>query len=51
MDISLGPTTLVNWFLEMVEKNIFDQDLLFCPSFYVRYVVGVFAIFNSSTDV
>ena len=46
----LGPT-LVNWFLGMVEKKIFDQHISFYPSFYVRYVDDVFAIFNSSSDV
>ena len=43
--------TLANWFLGMIEKKIFDQHLSFYPSFYVRYVDDVFAIFNSSTEV
>ena len=46
----LGPT-LANWFLGMIEKEIFDQHLSFYPSFYVRYVDDVFAIFNFSTKV
>ena len=46
----LGPT-LANWFLGMIEKEIFNQHLSFYPSFYVRYVDDVFAIFNSSTEV
>ena len=41
----LGPT-LANWFLGMIEKKIFDQHLSFFPSFYVRYVDDVFAIFQ-----
>ena len=43
--------TLANWFLGMIEKKIFDQHLSFYPSFYLRYVEDVFAIFNSSTEV
>ena len=50
MDNPLGPT-LANWFLGLIEKKIFDQHLLFYPSFYVRYVDNVFAIFDSSTEV
>ena len=46
----LGPT-LANWFLGMIEKKIFDQHLSFYPSFYVRYVDDVFAIFNSTIEV
>ena len=46
----LGPT-LSNWFLGIIEKKIFDQHLSFYPSFYVRYVDDVFAIFNFSTKV
>ena len=46
----LGPT-LANWFLGMIEKKIFDQHLSFYPSFYVRYVDDVFAIFNSAIEV
>ena len=46
----LGPT-LANWFLGMIEKKIFDKHLSFFPSFYVRYVDDVFAIFNSATEV
>ena len=46
----LGPT-LANWFLGMIEKKIFDQHLSFYPSFYVRYVDVVFAIFDSSIKV
>ena len=46
----LGPT-LANWFLGKIEKKIFDQHFSFYPSFYVRYVDDVFAIFNSSTEV
>ena len=45
----LGPT-LANWFLRMIEK-IFYQHFSFYPSFYVRYVNDLFAIFNSSTKV
>ena len=43
-------STLANWFLEMSEKEIFSQHLSFYPSFYVRYVNDIFAIFNSLTD-
>ena len=46
----LGPT-LVNWLLGIIEKKIFDQHLSFYPSFYVRYVDDVFAIFDPSTEV
>ena len=46
----LGPR-LANWFLGMIEKKIFDQHLSFYPSFYVRYVDDVFAIFSSSIEV
>ena len=46
----LGPT-LANWFLGMIEKKIFDQHLSFYPSFYVRYVDDVFAIFNSAIEI
>ena len=45
----LGPT-LANWFLGMIEKKIFNQHLLFYPSFYVCYADNVFAIFNFSTE-
>ena len=50
MDNPLGPM-LANWFLGMIEKKIFDQHLSFYPSFYVRYVDDVFAVFNSPTGV
>ena len=43
--------TLANWFLVRIEKKIFDQHLSFYPSFYVRYVDDVFAIFDSLTEV
>ena len=42
---------LANWFLGMIEREIFDNHLSFYSSFYVRYVDDVFAIFNSSADV
>ena len=44
-------STLANWFLGMIEKKIFDQHLSFYPSFYIRYVDDVLAIFNSTTEV
>ena len=35
----------------MIEKEIFDQQLLFYPLFYVHNVDNVFALFNFSTEV
>ena len=46
----LGPS-LANWFLEIIENEIFNLNLSFYLSFYVRYVDDVFAFFNSSADV
>ena len=34
----LGPT-LANWFLGMIEEEIFDQNLLFYPLLYCMYVM------------
>ena len=47
---SLG-ATLVNWFLGMIEKEVCDQHLSFCPSFYVRYVDDAFAIFFNGCSI
>ena len=46
MDNLLGPT-LANWFLGMIEKEIFNQNLSFYPSCYVD---NVFALFSLSAD-
>ena len=37
IDNPLSPT-LANWYLEMIEKEIFNQHLSFHSSFHVRYV-------------
>ena len=41
---------LAEWFLGVIEK-MFNQNLSFNSSFYVRYVDSVFAIFHSSKNV
>ena len=46
----LGPM-LADLFLGMIEKKIFKQNLISCPSLYVRNVDNVFAVFNSKADV